>query len=134
MGELTFFFDRCTGVTVPKRLRNLRAPFSIEYHDEKKNGFALDEDDDAWLGVVTQKQWVVITHDKRFHNDSLAIQAVRQHGGRVFYLEGGASVMWDKLRRFTASYRRISQILKDMPGSFIYKVAYNDRVKAIPID
>jgi uncharacterized LabA/DUF88 family protein len=128
VGSLTFFFDRCTGSVVPKRLRHLRAPFEIEFHDEKKHGFDQDEDDDAWLAVVSQKDWVVVSHDKRFHQDSAAIEAVRQHGGRVFYLDGGGSVKWDKLRRFVACYRRIRKIVEQQKPPYIYLIGYNDRI------
>lgn len=131
MAQLTFFFDRCTGSTVPLRLRGLRAPFEVEYQDDKKHGFAQAEDDDKWLGVVSAKKWIVISHDKRFHKDSLAMEAVRQHGGRVFYLDGGSSVKWDKLRRFAVAYKRICAIVERQKSPFIYRVTYADKV--IPI-
>jgi uncharacterized LabA/DUF88 family protein len=100
-------------------LIGLRAPFNIEYHDDKKHGFAQDEDDDKWLAEVSAKKWIVISHDKRFHKDSQAIEAVRQHGGHVFYLDGGSSVKWDKLRRFCFGYRRICAILNAKKAPFI---------------
>lgn len=104
-----------------------RAPFSIEFHDDKKHGFAQDEDDDSWLATVSKKKWIVISHDKRFHKDSLAIEAVRQHGGRVFYLDGGSSWKWDKLRRFCVAYRRICDIVENEKTPFIYRVTYADK-------
>ena len=113
------------------RLPGLRAPFAVEYHDDKRHGFAQDEDDDAWLAKVSAKNWIVISHDKRFHVDSLAMEAVRQHGGRVFYLDGGSSVKWDKLRRFCAAFRRINEIIKIERKPFIYRVRYDDKV--IPV-
>lgn len=131
MAQLTFFFDRCTGSKVPLLLRQTRAPFSIEFHDDKVHGFAQDEDDDQWLATVSAKRWIVISHDKRFHTDSLAIEAVRQHGGRVFYLDGGSSVKWDKLRRFAASYKRMVALVENNPGPFIYRVTYADKI--IPV-
>lgn len=103
----------------------------MEYHDDKKHGFAQDEQDDKWLAEVCQKGWVVISHDKRFHTDSLAIEAVRQHGGRVFYLDGGSSIKWDKLRRFCVAYRRMCAIVDERKGPFIYRVTYADKV--IPV-
>ncbi len=128
MGQLTFFFDRCTGSAVPLLLRPLRAPFLIEFHDEKKHGFDKETEDDEWLSVVCSKNWIVITHDKRFHHDSAAIEAVRQHSGRVFYLDGGSSVKWDKLRRFAASYRKICAIIDREKAPFIYRITYADRI------
>lgn len=131
MAELTFFFDRCTGSKVPLILRNTRAPFVVEYHDDKKHGFGQTEDDDKWLAIVSAKRWVVISHDKRFHSDSLAVEAVRQHGGRVFYLDGGSSVKWDKLRRFAAAYRKMEVIISREKAPFIYRVTYADKI--IPV-
>jgi hypothetical protein len=128
VAELTIFWDRCAGSALPKLLKNTRAPFVIEYHDDKKHGYAQNLEDDKWLAEVSQKKWVVISHDKRFHTDSIAIEAVRQHNGRVFYLEGGGSVKWDKLRRFAAMYKRIEAIAKTEKPPFIYKVTYADRV------
>lgn len=128
MGPLIIFFDRCTGSAVPKLLQNTRAPFQIEYHDDKRHGFAQDLGDDKWLAEVSKKKWVVISHDKRFHTDSMAIEAVRQHGGRVFYLDGGSSVKWDKLRRFAAAYKRIAAIVAAEKPPFIFRVTYADRI------
>lgn len=112
-------------------LRQTRAPFVIEYHDDRAHGFAQDEDDDQWLAAVSAKGWIVISHDKRFHTDSLAIEAVRQHNGRVFYLDGGSSVKWDKLRRFAVAYKRLREIADNQPAPFIYRVTYADKV--IPV-
>lgn len=128
MGQLTIFFDRCTGSAVPKLIQKTRAPFQIEYHDDKKHGFAQDMEDDKWLAEVSRNNWVVISHDKRFHTDSIAIEAVRQHGGRVFYLDGGGSVKWDKLRRFAVAFKRICAIVETQKPPFIYRVTYADRI------
>lgn len=113
---------------MPKLLQNTRAPFKVEYHDDKKHGYPQNLEDDKWLADVSNKKWVVVSHDKRFHTDSIAIEAVRQHSGRVFYLDGGGSVKWDKLRRFAAAYKRIEAIVKAEKPPFIYRVTYADRV------
>jgi hypothetical protein len=128
VAKLIFFFDRCTGSTVPKLLRKTRAPFEIEYQDEAKHGFRQDTSDDEWLAEVSEKRWVVISHDKRFHDDPAAMDAVRQHKGRVFYLDGGSSVKWDKLRRFAYAYKRIRHIVETEKPPYIYRVTYYDRV------
>jgi len=128
---LTFFFDRCTGSAVPKLLQKTRAPFAIEYQDDRKHGFSDDLADDKWLAEVSKKGWIVISHDKRFHIDSVAIEAVRQHRGRVFYLDGGSNVKWGKLRRFAAAYKKIEALAAAQKGPFIYRVTYADRV--IPV-
>lgn len=128
MAQLTFFFDRCTGSAVPKMLQRTRAPFLIEFQDDKKHGFDQATSDDEWLAVASKNKWVVISHDKRFHTDALAVEAVRQHQGRVFYLDGGSSVKWDKLRRFAAAYRKIAAIVEREKAPFVYRVTYADRI------
>lgn len=128
MAQLTFFFDRCTGSAVPKLLQQTRAPFEVQYHDDKKHGFAQDLEDDQWLATVSKKKWIVVSHDKRFHTDSIAMEAVQQHAGRVFYLDGGSNVKWGKLRRFAATYKRIEAICQVEKAPFIYRVTYADRV------
>ena len=72
------------------------------------------------------KKWIVISHDKRFHADSMAIEAVRQHSGRVFYLDG--NVKWGKLRRFAAAYKRIEAICTSEKPPFVYRVTHSDKV------
>ena len=109
-------------------LQRTRAPFEIEFHDDKKHGFGQNLEDDQWLAVASKKKWIVISHDKRFHTDSLALEAVQQHGGRVFYLDGGSSVKWDKLRRFAVAYRRMCAIVEREKAPFIYRVTYADRI------
>jgi hypothetical protein len=131
VAQLTFFFDRCTGSAIPLMLRKTRPPFTLEYHDDKAHGFAQDEQDDKWLAAVSKKKWIVISHDKRFHTDSLAMEAVRQHGGRVFYLDGGSLWNWDKLRRFAVAYKRMCVIVERERAPFIYRITYADKV--IPV-
>lgn len=109
-------------------LARLRAPFGVEFHDDKKHGFKHATPDDEWLAAVCAKKWIVVSHDKRFHSDSLAMEAVRQHAGRVFYLDGGSSVGWDKLRRFVVAYRRICAIVEREKAPFIYRVTYADKI------
>ncbi len=65
MAALTLFFDRNLGVRVPKALRTARPPVAIKDHQQV--GFAIDAPDDEWLAKVGTKDWVVITHDRKFH-------------------------------------------------------------------
>ena len=45
----TLFFDRSVGTTIPRVLRRLGSPISIEHHQEH---FARDIADDVWLPLV----------------------------------------------------------------------------------
>lgn len=103
----------------------------VEYHDDKKHGFTQTTGDDEWLHVVGRQKWIVISHDKRFHNDSLAVQAVRQHGVGVFYFDGGTFPTWDKLRMFAQSYGRMRTIVSTVKPPYIYHVKHTNRVTPI---
>lgn len=113
---------------MPKTLRNTIPPFHVEYHSEKKNGFRDDLPDDEWLPTVSQKRWLVVTHDKLFHHDSMATKAVVQHKGRVFYLDGGSAPKWEKLRLFISAYNKIVRIVQEEKAPFIYRITRNDRI------
>jgi hypothetical protein len=112
-------------------IRRAKPWFAVEYHDEKKHGFDKETPDDEWLRSVSQKKWVVISHDQRFHNDSLALEAVRQHQARVFYLSGGSLKTWDKLRIFTESFRRMHDIIKTEKPPYIYRISYECRITRV---
>ncbi len=61
---MTFFFDRCVGIQVPRTLRAFkRFPVEIRYHQEV---FGLDRAtllDDQWMRPVAQDGWIVVTQD-----------------------------------------------------------------------
>ena len=131
MAELTFFFDRCTGTGVPLVLQKAKPWFGIEYHDDKKNGFKQTTRDDEWLAEVAKKGWIVISHDKRFHEDSLALEAVRQHRARVFYMFGGSLPTWDKIRIFAQSFTRIEKLIATQRAPFIYTISQANRITRV---
>jgi hypothetical protein len=126
--ELTIFFDRCTGSGLPKLLRKTNPPFLVEFHDEKKNGFAQTAADDEWLSIVSQSGWIVASHDRRFHSDNLAAEAIRQHNGRVFYFPYASSPLWYKLHIFICSYRKMCGIVQSQQAPWIYSIAETGRI------
>jgi len=113
---------------LPKLLRETRPPFQIEFHDEKRNGFQHNTPDDEWLSAVSSAGWVFASHDRRFHHDSLAVEAIRQHNGRVFYFPHASSPLWYKLQIFVRSYEKIRNIVRKEPPPWVYNVAVNGRV------
>jgi len=133
VASLTFFFDRCTGTRLPKLIVAAKPPFAVEYHDDPKHGFTDTTPDDEWLGVVCSNKWVVISHDKRFHQDGLAVASVKQHGGKVFYLFGGSLPTWDKLRVFAQAYIRMRDIARREKPPFIYRVTASNRVLQVKL-
>jgi PIN like domain len=133
VGALTFYFDRCFGKRLPEALWKAKPPFSVEYHHSKKLKFAQNITDDEWLHIVGAKGWVVFSHDRKFHDDSPSIAAIKQHKIGCFYLWGSNSETWDKLRHFTHSYDRIADIVAKKPRPFIFHVAYNCHMKEVTI-
>lgn len=128
MAELTFFFDRCFGTGFPLWLRKIPTPFVIEYHDEKKHNFHSQMPDDEWLAVVGKQKWVVLSHDKRFHKDSMAALAVKQHKVACFYMDGGQLRTWDKMVLFGRCYLRVRDIVKQTKPPYIYRITHQGRV------
>ncbi|HEX3367625.1 hypothetical protein [Phenylobacterium sp.] len=128
MAELTFFFDRCFGTGLPKWLKGIKTPFDIEFHDDKKHGFKDETPDDEWLAAVGKRKWVVLSHDKRFHKDSMAMEAVKQHKVACFYVDGGSLTSWGKLVLFCRCYIRIRTIVKETKAPYIYRVTHRGTV------
>ena len=79
MASLTFYFDRCFGKRFPEALLKMQTPFGVEYHDSPTNRFPDDMEDDEWLKIVGAKNWIVFSHDKKWHGEMPAITAIKQH-------------------------------------------------------
>jgi hypothetical protein len=89
-------------------------------------------DDDKWLEIVGAKNWFVFSHDKKWHDESPAIAAIREHKVGCFYLWGAQVPTWDKYVVLAIAYRRIKDRLRT-PKPFIYRVTYNYRVDPVRI-
>lgn len=133
MGELTFYFDRCFGKRFPEALWKAKPPFSVEYHHNKKNNFKQNAQDDEWLNIVGDKGWIVFSHDRRFHDQSPCVAAMKQHNIGCFYLWGSNAETWEKLRCFVRSYDRVSELITSTKRPFIYQVGLHCRFKSVPI-
>lgn len=131
MAKLTIFFDRCFGTGLPQWLRKFETPFDVEYHDDPKHGFTQTTQDDVWLSAVGAKNWVVLSHDKRFHRDGMAVQAVKQHGIACFYLDGGTYPSWDKHILFGRRFTRVKDIVSSTRRPFIYRIHHRGDVRRI---
>jgi hypothetical protein len=128
---LTFFFDRCFGQKLPKLISGASPPFGVEWHDKQGSSFPQDATDDEWLSVVGAKGWIVLTHDKKFHVDSVALQAVRQHKVACFYIGGGAYPVWNKFVLFARAYRVMMNRIENQPAPYIFRVSDNGHVAPV---
>jgi uncharacterized protein with PIN domain len=72
MNEI-FFIDRCLGKKLADSLRNVGA--TVEIHDDHFSKISKDED---WLRIVGERNWVVLTKDKKIASRPLELLAVAQ--------------------------------------------------------
>jgi hypothetical protein len=130
--SVTFYFDRCFGKRFPEALLTMDAPFKVQYHHSRENNFPQSMEDDEWLALVGAKGWYVFSHDKKWHDESPAIAAIKEHKIGCFYLWGASVPTWDKYVCLARAYRRIKERLPTRKP-FIYRVAYNYRIDPVRI-
>lgn len=131
MAKLTIFFDRCFGTGLPTWLQKYETPFDVEYHDHPKHGFNQQTPDDEWIAKTAAQGWILLTHDKRFHQDSMAVAAVKQFKAACFYLDGGSYPGWDKHILFGRRFTRVKQIVSSTRRPFIYRIHHRGEVRRI---
>ena len=86
MNEI-FFIDRCLGNKLADTLRNVGA--RVEIHDDH---FSQDSYDKDWLRIVAERNWVVLTKDKKIASRPLELLAVAQGNVRLFvFVDGDVS-------------------------------------------
>lgn len=129
MESLTFYFDRCFGRNFPEALRILNCPFNVEDHWSMK--FRDEMPDDEWLHIVGQRGWIVCSHDKKWQDESLAIEAIRQHRIGCFYLYGARSKHFFKLGSLAHNFHKLKNIIGRERKPFIYSISERNRLKRI---
>ena len=122
----TLFFDRSVGTTIPRVLRRLGSPISIEHHQEH---FARDIADDVWLPLVGNNGWTVIGYDWSYHKKQDELTAIQQYGIGVFYLWGVQERTWERFLCLARAYERIAQAINSTPRPFIYRVRKSGSLK-----
>ena len=133
MGKLTFYFDICFGKRFPETLLRARPPFNVEFHGNKNNKFKQNTPDDKWLSVVGQKEWIVFSHDRKFHTDTVAIKAIRQHKIGCFYICGANRNTWEKLISFVRGYHRIVVLAKSTERPYIFHLTELNRLEKVTL-
>jgi hypothetical protein len=135
LDPLTLYFDRCFGARLPEAIRKASPPFKIEYqHDKKgKHKFKQDTPDDKWLAIVGASGWIVLSHDRKFHQIEAECAAIKQHKIGCFYLWGNNAPVWDKLRCFMKAHERILDAVKTNPRPFIFEIGRLGHLKPVKI-
>ncbi len=89
--------------------------------------------DDEWLTIAGQKQWIVFSHDRKFHKIDMECLAITQHQVGCFYLWGSNAGTWEKLQCFMRAYDRMREAILTTPRPFIFDVAQNGRLRRVAI-
>lgn len=127
--ELTLFFDRCVGKLLPRALSQLSCPFEIKYHQGE--GFKHNTADDAWLNAVGPKKWIVLSFDAKWQDESVAVEAIKQHKIGCFYLYGASSLGFFRLTSLARSYEKMRELIRTERRPFIYKIDGRNRFKKV---
>jgi hypothetical protein len=111
------------------------APFTVEYHDDPRNKFKFTQEtpDDEWLSKVAAEDWIVFSHDRKFHTILAECAAIKQYSAGCFYLPGASSPTWDKMSSFMRAYDGIAQRIAVTAKPFIYNIAYDGRFTRVQI-
>lgn len=135
MAALTLYFDRCFGSSLPEALRKAKPPFSVEYQGDSRGVFRFKQDtpDDVWLSAVGSKGWIVLSHDRKFHQIAAECAALKQHKVGCFYLWGSDAPTWKKLHCFMRAHEQIISVGQMAQRPFIFEVSQRGRLESVPI-
>ena len=112
------FIDRCLGKNViADALRNAGA--KVEIHDDH---FAPDAPDHEWLRQVAERDWIVLTKDKRIRRRSVEIIAIRNARARVFCLTAGDLTAAEMAQIFVGALQRIFRFALGNKAPFLAKI------------
>ncbi|MGB7892432.1 MAG: hypothetical protein WCF82_11130 [Microcoleus sp.] len=124
MNEI-FFIDRCLGnKLVADTLRNKGA--RVEIHDDH---FSQNSNDEDWLRIVGERNWVVLTKDQKIATRSLELKAVTEGNVRLFaFVDGDVSgvVM---AQAFVNALENMQRFIRGNQAPFIAKVHQSGLVK-----
>lgn len=110
-------------------LRSLNCPFNVEDHESMR--FKAEMPDDEWLSVVGPKKWIVCSHDKKWQNESLAVEAIKQHKIGCFYLYGANSKHFFKVGSLAYNFHKVQKILGRERRPFIYQITSQNRLRKV---
>jgi hypothetical protein len=81
--RLVFFLDRCLGAHV---LPDLLRDAGMHVRTMQDKGFPPDVEDTAWIPVIAERGWAILTKDKNIRRDSLELRVVLATGAFYFTL------------------------------------------------
>lgn len=126
---MTFFFDRCIGVFVPRRLQELGLP--VEVHQDH---FPEDCRDDEWLAAVGSRGWLAISKDGKFHYRKSELAALQQYQMGCFYMWKAHMMPLEKIGFFLEHHQKLVQKATSTDRPFIYRVHPDGKLQKLKID
>ncbi len=121
---ITFFIDRSLGGEyISKALR--KADELVIVHDDL---FETDAPDEVWLSEAGQKQWVVLTKDKRIKHNILEKEAVYNAKCRMFVLVAKDVTGLQMADIIIRALYKIKRVLQKYDGPFIAKIWRDSKV------
>jgi len=122
MNEI-FFIDRCLGKKLADPLR--KAGATVEIHDDH---FSQDINDEDWLRIVGERNWVVLTKDKKIASRPLELLAVAQGNVRLFAFVGGDVSGVVVAQAFVNALENMQRFMRGNQAPFIAKVHQSGKV------
>ncbi|WP_350153864.1 hypothetical protein [Marinovum algicola] len=132
MDQLTYYFDRTFGQTLPRTLDRLRGtPFQVRH--PKGEGFHQKTPDDEWLAIAGERRWVVITQDYKFHRPGFEheMAAIREHSVQCFYFPCADETVWETVCTFARFHKKIELEVRGAGGCFIRSLSKSGKIKVI---
>jgi predicted nuclease of predicted toxin-antitoxin system len=124
MNEI-FFIDRCLGKKLADSLRNVGA--TVEIHDDH---FKQDIEDKDWLRIVGERNWVVLTKDKKIASRTLDLEAVAEGNVRLFaFVDGDVSGVV-VAQAFVNALENMRGFMRGNPAPFLAKLHQSGMVKS----
>jgi hypothetical protein len=122
-----FFTDRDLGGEIfPRVLRG--AGVRVHRHADH---FPPDAPDHAWLPVVAERGWSILSNDLAILRRPLERDAVMRSRARLFVLVGGDARAADLAMNFVNTLPAVERFLARHPAPFIAKVYRPNPVSAI---
>ena len=124
MNEI-FFIDRFLGNKLAATLQNVGA--RVEIHDAHFSQNSYDKD---WLRIVGERNWVVLTKDKKIATRSLELKAVTEGNVRLFAFVDGDVPGVVVAQAFVNALGNMQQFIRGNQAPFIAKVHQSGMVKS----
>ena len=124
----TYFVDRCFGTgVVPARLREVVAAdgAKVIVHDDE---FPQNTKDVAWLPIVGERGWVLITKDNALRKNVLETNAILHSGVAAFAMGSAGHTAERNAEGIVTALRAIERCLRRFRPPFIATVTITGEV------